>query len=324
MARRRPSPSDVDAPIPTDGPAPARPARARATARPSTSSVDGKRASRHAAERRRLGGRASRRRRRLPRARARSLEVADAGDFEQRPGRSPSRAWVKLPANDADRRDPRPHGRRRRLPRLGPVGRGRPRRHAHRQQVAGRRAQGRRQDAAASRTSGRTSSSPTTAPARRPASRSTSTASRSRRTSQADTLHGHDPHRRCRFKIGQRHTESTAVNGVDAPGRAHLRPGARRRRGRAARRSRRGSRHCSAKPADKRTAAETDELFDWWLATLDEPYAGARRQARRRCEQEQATIKARGTIAHVMQEKPEEADGVHPASAASTTSAATR
>ena len=45
---------------------------------------------------------------------------------------------------------------------------------------------------------------------------------------------------------------------------------------------------CSAKPADKRTAAETDELFAWWLAALDEPYAGAPARSSRRCEQEEA------------------------------------
>ena len=26
-----------------------------------------------------------------------------------------------------------------------------------------------------------------------------------------------------------------------------------------------------AKPADKRTAKETDELFDWWLSAEDKP-----------------------------------------------------
>ncbi len=60
-----------------------------------------------------------------------------------------------------------------------------------------------------------------------------------------------------------------------------------------------------AKPAEKRTPAEINALFEWWLGSYDNASrdleAGiAKLQA------EEAAIKARGTIAHVMSEKPGE------------------
>jgi hypothetical protein len=61
-----------------------------------------------------------------------------------------------------------------------------------------------------------------------------------------------------------------------------------------------------AKPANQRTSGQTDELFSWWLNALDPEY-----QSREKCvsnlEQEQRTIRARGTIAYVMQERKEPA-----------------
>jgi hypothetical protein len=60
-----------------------------------------------------------------------------------------------------------------------------------------------------------------------------------------------------------------------------------------------------AKPANQRTSQEKEELFDWWLLGLDPVYqelAGKVSQL----QQEEATIKARATIAHVMNEKPTE------------------
>ena len=48
--------------------------------------------------------------------------------ISRRTSRSPCSAWVKLPRRRHDRRDRRPHGRRQRLSRLGPVARERPRR----------------------------------------------------------------------------------------------------------------------------------------------------------------------------------------------------
>ena len=59
------------------------------------------------------------------------------------------------------------------------------------------------------------------------------------------------------------------------------------------------------KPASARTAAEKNELFDWWLVGLDESFktmAGRLSDLQR----EEATIRSRGTVAHVMQERPGE------------------
>ncbi|OWK36148.1 hypothetical protein FRUB_08711 [Fimbriiglobus ruber] len=58
-----------------------------------------------------------------------------------------------------------------------------------------------------------------------------------------------------------------------------------------------------AKPADKRTPKETDELFSWWLATNDEQFK-ALDLAHKQLVQEESTIKARGTVAYVWVEKP--------------------
>ena len=62
----------------------------------------------------------------------------------------------------------------------------------------------------------------------------------------------------------------------------------------------------ASKPADQRSDAEKLELFDWWLSKFDGPYKAvlARTTA---LKQEQAAIQGRGTIAHVMNEKPEPA-----------------
>ena len=60
-----------------------------------------------------------------------------------------------------------------------------------------------------------------------------------------------------------------------------------------------------AKPADKRTPQETDELFAWWLPARDEAYRGliAKQNS---LDQEDKAIRARGTVAHVMSERNEE------------------
>jgi hypothetical protein len=61
-----------------------------------------------------------------------------------------------------------------------------------------------------------------------------------------------------------------------------------------------------ARPAEKRTDAEKKELYDWYLATADKPSLdlGAKLEALGR---EDAAIRGRGTVAHVMQEKPDKA-----------------
>src|SRR5439155_15533212 len=59
-----------------------------------------------------------------------------------------------------------------------------------------------------------------------------------------------------------------------------------------------------SKAADKRPAAEKEELFGWWLHALDPAYQGLTKR-RSDVQQEEVTIKARGTVAHVMQERGE-------------------
>jgi hypothetical protein len=61
-----------------------------------------------------------------------------------------------------------------------------------------------------------------------------------------------------------------------------------------------------SKPADKRTPPEANEVFDFWLQTLDKPYQElAAKQAE--LEKQQAEIKERGTVALVMTERPQPA-----------------
>jgi hypothetical protein len=60
------------------------------------------------------------------------------------------------------------------------------------------------------------------------------------------------------------------------------------------------------KPAKQRSAPETNELFDWWLATLDSKYQGLTKKVGD-LQREESALRSRGTIAHVMQEKPGEA-----------------
>ena len=58
-----------------------------------------------------------------------------------------------------------------------------------------------------------------------------------------------------------------------------------------------------AKPADKRDAKDTNELRDYWLSNFDEPFK-QETAALEKLRQEEVDIKSRGTIAHVMNEKP--------------------
>ncbi len=60
----------------------------------------------------------------------------------------------------------------------------------------------------------------------------------------------------------------------------------------------------ASKPEDKRSDAEKNELFDWWLPTLDTAYQALSKK-RSDLEQEEAAIKARGSIAYVMNERQE-------------------
>jgi hypothetical protein len=60
-----------------------------------------------------------------------------------------------------------------------------------------------------------------------------------------------------------------------------------------------------AKPAAERKPDEVNKLLDWWLATVDEPSRALDAQLKL-LEQQETQIKARGTIALVMNEKPAE------------------
>jgi hypothetical protein len=60
-----------------------------------------------------------------------------------------------------------------------------------------------------------------------------------------------------------------------------------------------------AKPAAQRTEKELTAAFDWWLGTFDEPTREVGREIVR-LQAEDAAIRARGTIAHVMNEKKSE------------------
>jgi mono/diheme cytochrome c family protein len=59
-----------------------------------------------------------------------------------------------------------------------------------------------------------------------------------------------------------------------------------------------------SKPTSQRTAAETRELEDWWLAHLDTPYQALASESAT-LEREQTAIRARGTVAHVAEERRE-------------------
>jgi len=60
-----------------------------------------------------------------------------------------------------------------------------------------------------------------------------------------------------------------------------------------------------AKPAEKRTPADRNELYDWWLVALDAQYQALNDKISN-LQQEEVTLKSRGTIAHVMNESKNE------------------
>ncbi|MBM4067554.1 MAG: DUF1553 domain-containing protein [Planctomycetes bacterium] len=63
--------------------------------------------------------------------------------------------------------------------------------------------------------------------------------------------------------------------------------------------------HLLATAGSKRSAAEKEELFDWWLPSQDTAFRDLQRQLDG-LQREESAIKSRGTIAHVMQEKAQE------------------
>lgn len=62
----------------------------------------------------------------------------------------------------------------------------------------------------------------------------------------------------------------------------------------------------AAKPVDKRTDSEKNDLFAWWLATLDDSYKSADHRVND-LSRERSEIESRGTKAHVMNERNEPA-----------------
>ncbi len=61
-----------------------------------------------------------------------------------------------------------------------------------------------------------------------------------------------------------------------------------------------------SKPAAQRNASDSEQVFAWWLRSYDEPTRTLGDKASK-LQAEEAAIKGRGTIAHVMNEKPGEA-----------------
>ncbi len=105
------------------------------------------------------------------------------------------------------------------------------------------------------------------------------------------------------FKIGQRHT-SERLKDVSLQ---DLRLYGKKLKGPEAEQLAKSSKAAEflAKPADKRTPAERAELFDWWLVALDDPYRALNEKIAN-IQQEEVTLKSRGTIAHVMSERTTE------------------
>ena len=58
------------------------------------------------------------------------------------------------------------------------------------------------------------------------------------------------------------------------------------------------------KPANERSAGEKNELYEWWLPSLDRPFSESTSNLVV-VKRKQDEIKASGTITHVMQERPE-------------------
>ncbi|MCI0701706.1 MAG: DUF1553 domain-containing protein [Planctomycetia bacterium] len=63
-----------------------------------------------------------------------------------------------------------------------------------------------------------------------------------------------------------------------------------------------------AKPAAKRTPAEVDVAFNWWLVTFDKPTRDLDNEIAK-LQAEEVAIKSRGTIAHVMNERADREPG---------------
>jgi hypothetical protein len=104
------------------------------------------------------------------------------------------------------------------------------------------------------------------------------------------------------FKIGQRHTDARLKQLLLEDVRVYDRTLDGPEVSNVAKASR--SAALIAKPADKRTKAEQDELFTWWLVGMDQPYKDLTAELAK-LQREEATIKSRGAETLVMSEKKE-------------------
>lgn len=106
------------------------------------------------------------------------------------------------------------------------------------------------------------------------------------------------------FKIGQRHKTSPLTGALVQDARIYTRVLSASEVERLAQTSR--AAWIVSRPSAQRSPAETAELFGGWLAANDAPYRELANKVSQ-LQQEEAVLKARGTVAHVMQEKPSEA-----------------
>lgn len=119
---------------------------------------------------------------------------------------------------------------------------------------------------------------------------------------QADTLQGHTTRTTVPLKIGQRHSTSPIAGAAIQDIRLYHRALTAAEANILAQASRLAA--LLAKPAEQRSSEEQDHLYQWWLNNYDEEYRSLAALVQK-LEREQADIKARGTVALVMQEKPD-------------------
>jgi hypothetical protein len=105
------------------------------------------------------------------------------------------------------------------------------------------------------------------------------------------------------FKIGQRHKSSPLTGASVQDVRLYAR---RLADGEIASLAKSALSAVVAAAPDKRSEADLNSLYDWWLTSLDEAYK-ALAQTHESLVRAQADVQARATIAHVMQEKDEAA-----------------
>ena len=182
-------------------------------------------------------------------------------------------AWVKLttPASTGAHR--RPHGRPAGLPRLGPVDRRTAQSGTHIvNTLARQRPQGRRRERASSRASGITVCMTYDGSGKAAGVKMYVNGAPQATVGRGRHAQGHASERSpAEDRSAQ---QRVAVGSRADPGFAALRPRCSRPGGRPDGREHAG---CLAlpKPAGKRTPAEKDELFAWWLSANDKPIAGS-------------------------------------------------